>query len=151
MFTLTIDEITMNFQTIFVTHVEVSPHHFIKIHGQTNREMASEIDSAMPTMINIFSTYPSPDLHMLHAECKVLVYYSTHYYRGKFITSDVRETANILLIDLGYTVNIELANVRQTEIVIQVSAILWIFTFTGTRTRTNESVSIFRKFAGTGE
>lgn len=114
LFTLTIDEITMNFPTIFVTHVELSAH-FIKIHGQTNRQTARIIEYSMPIIISMFQTFPPPVINMLYLDCMVLVYYDNKYFRGKFIGADASKTANILLIDMGFMVTVELANVRQLE------------------------------------
>lgn len=114
LFTLTIDEITMNFPTIFVTHVELSAH-FIKIHGQTNRQTARIVEYSMPTIINMFATFPPPLINMLYVDCMVLVYYNNKYFRGKFISADALKTANILLIDMGFMVTVELANVRHSK------------------------------------
>lgn len=110
----------MNNQTIFVTHVELLAQHFIKIHGQTNQETARIIEYSMPTVINTFSTFPPPVINMLYVDCMVLVYYSNNYFRGKFISTDAEKTANVLLIDRGNTVTVELANVRQKEAFVNV-------------------------------
>lgn len=104
----------MNNSIITVTHVEISSQHFIKIHGQTNRENVYNVSAAVSTMIGIFSTFPPPVMKMLQPDCLVLVYYDSKYFRGKFIKPDAKTTASVLLIDLGYMINIELANVRQT-------------------------------------
>lgn len=105
----------MNYhRTLFVTHVELSSH-FIKIYGQTNREVAKQIEHSTPAMISIFQSYPQPVINMLFVECMVLVYYNSSYYRGKFMSADAGKTANVLLIDFGYMVTVELANVRQMK------------------------------------
>lgn len=124
LFTLTIDERTMNYPTLYVTHVEVSSHHLIKIHGQVNRDRARLIETAMPTTMTVFHRFPPPLINMLQPECIVLVYYRNLYFRGKFVSSDNGETANVLLIDLGVMVNIELANVSD-----ELSAIDCLFLF----------------------
>ncbi|KAG4076949.1 hypothetical protein HA402_015936 [Bradysia odoriphaga] len=102
----------MNYPIITVTHVEVSSQHFIKIHGQTNLENAQNVNAAVATMVGIFTTFPAPLMKMLQAGCVVLVYFNKQYYRGKFVGFDAGTTANVLLIDFGFTVNIELANLR---------------------------------------
>lgn len=111
MFTLTIDETTMNFQPISVTHVELSSS-FIKIHGQTNREKVKSIGYELIAADKIFALQPRPVIKMLRGDCMVLVYYNTNYFRGRFISAGVEETANVLLIDMGNTVTVEMANVR---------------------------------------
>ncbi|XP_037035912.1 maternal protein tudor-like [Bradysia coprophila] len=102
----------MNYPIITVTHVEVSSQHFIKIHGQTNLDNAKNVNAAVGSMIGIFQTFPPPLMKMLNAGCVVLVYFSKAYHRGKFVGFDAGTTANVLLVDFGFTVNIELANLR---------------------------------------
>lgn len=104
----------MSYSMLFVTHVELSSH-FIKIHGQTNRQRAQNIDLCMPTVISIFRSFPEPVINMLNVNCKVLVYYNNGYFRGRFLSADAGKTANVLLVDLGFMVTVELANVRQIE------------------------------------
>lgn len=128
LFTLTIDGITMNHPTIYVTHVELSSS-FIKIHGQTNRKTAQIIDMSMPTIINIFSTYPEPVINMLYDECMVLVYSDNKYFRGKFIGADAEKTANVLLIDMGYTITVELANVMTNRLTVLIQCRFLTFFF----------------------
>lgn len=102
----------MNYhRTIFVTHVELSLSRFIKIHGQTNREKAVKIEFSLPTVMNLFRTYPAPLLNMLDADTVVLVFHGQNYYRGKFISPGPAKTVTVLLIDMGYMVTVDLANV----------------------------------------
>lgn len=51
---------------------------------------------------------------MLSDDSNVLVYYRNSYYRGKYRSVNADKTVNVLLIDLGYTITVELANVSET-------------------------------------
>ncbi|KAJ6642396.1 Maternal protein tudor [Pseudolycoriella hygida] len=61
---------------------------------------------------------------MLNAGCMVLVYLNRKYFRGRFVGADAQENANIFLIDRGYTVTVELANIRILDLARKQSQLL---------------------------
>lgn len=100
----------MNKRTIFITHVELL-NNFVKIYGQLNRGMAIQIEFGLSTTYNLFTTHPTPLLSMLDGDSIILVTYNGKYYRGKFVSAATDKLVNVLLIDMGNVVMIDLKSV----------------------------------------